>query len=185
MSSQPKNPPPTQPEDRVTVASLQQQNYSVREIASVVGVRPARSAVNCAAMPRPASTAAARRRSKAVSSAAAKAVRCVNCTPMPSCSRWCAICCCIAGRPSRLTWFWRASIPGTSVPRVTRNDLQLHLCPARGRASQGADRLSAPGAQQARATQPGAGPARSDPDMLSIHVRPPRLRTASSRPLGR
>ena len=37
MSSQPRTYRQLQPEDRVTVASLQQQNYSVREIASVVG----------------------------------------------------------------------------------------------------------------------------------------------------
>ena len=72
MSQQPRIYRQLQPEDRVTLASLKQQNYSVREIASVLSRSASTIAVNCAATPQLASTAAMRA-SKATSCAADRA----------------------------------------------------------------------------------------------------------------
>ncbi len=98
MSPQPRTYSQLQPEDRVTLASLKQQNCSVREIASVLG----RSAsMNCAVTPMTVTTAVPPP-SVAVSIGVSSPGLRVNCMATRSCLVWCSICCDSAGRPNRL-----------------------------------------------------------------------------------
>ena len=102
MSPQPRTYRQLQPEDRVTLASLKQQNYSVREIASVLG--------------RSASTVSRELRRNASAghygsitaqhscqhTGASRPDPCVNGTPTDCCLASCSTCCASAGRPNRL-----------------------------------------------------------------------------------
>ena len=85
-----------QPEDRVTLASLKQQNYSVLEIAIVLGCLA--SAISCE-LHRNASAGhyASVTPSGTDSIGASSPSRCVNCTPTRSCLASCSICCDSAG----------------------------------------------------------------------------------------
>jgi IS30 family transposase len=58
MSPQPRTSRQLQPEDRVTLASLKQQNCSVREIASVLGRSASTICCDCAGRTKPSTTAA-------------------------------------------------------------------------------------------------------------------------------
>lgn len=64
---------------------------------------------------------------------------------------------------------------GSRVPRVTRNHIQLHLRPARGRTAQGTDACLRHAHDKRVPRSKGQDRRGQIPDMLSIHVRPPEV----------
>jgi IS30 family transposase len=95
-----------QPEDRVTIASLKQQNFSVRAIARQLLRSPAtigRELVrNGHPSGHPSDYGSVKAQSLCLQPRRAGRGPQSSCTLTPSCGPWWAICCGFTGRPSRL-----------------------------------------------------------------------------------
>jgi hypothetical protein len=154
-----------QPEDRLTLASMYQQGRSMGAIARVIGCSPAtisrelrRNACDAgcyASVPAQTRCRQRRRRRSPCMQARSQGAVVRRGAPLLAFARVAPADCADTGVPLITQW--------PPLARVARVPLQLHLRHARGRAAPRAHRLSASSAQQAHATQQGAGSARPAP----------------------